>query len=156
MRWLECRVPPPLVGLLCAVLMLALQRHAPLGALPPGVLRVAHWLLWPLLLLALLLDGSAVLSFIRRHTTVNPLRPQNSSTLVLEGFYRLSRNPMYLGMLCLLLGWALWLGDWVTLAGPLLFGLWIDRFQIRPEERALAARFGDDYLAYCRRVRRWL
>ncbi|MFC3624896.1 methyltransferase family protein [Vogesella amnigena] len=151
MRWLECRVPPPLVGLLCALLMYGLH-----GWLPQAVMPLPAALAWPLVALGLLLDGSAVLSFLRLRTTVNPLRPQNSSALVVSGFYRISRNPMYLGMLCLLLAWALWLGNWLSVLGPLLFVLWISRFQIAPEERALAAHFGDGYRAYCQRVRRWL
>lgn len=151
MRWLECRVPPPVVGLLCALLMYGLHGWLPAAAMPlPAALA------WPLAVLGLLLDGSAVLAFFRQHTTVNPLRPQNSTALVVSGFYRLSRNPMYLGILCLLLAWALWLGNWATLAGPLLFWLWISRWQIVPEEQALAQRFGEDYRGYCRRVRRWL
>lgn len=150
MRWLECRVPPPAVGLLCALLMYGLRGWLPAAMPFPAALA------WLLLLLGLLLDGSAVLSFIRRRTTVNPLTPQRSSTLVVSGFYRISRNPMYLGMLCLLLAWALWLGNWSALLGPLLFVLWISRFQILPEERALAARFGEAYRAYCQQVRRWL
>ena len=109
-----------------------------------------------LLLLAVLLEGSAVSAFVRRRTTVSPLQPQRSSQLVVSGFYRYSRNPMYLGMLCLLLAWGVWLGQGVVLAGPLLWALWIDRLQIVPEERALEARFGEAYRAYCRRVRRWL
>ncbi|MDC7706026.1 methyltransferase family protein [Vogesella indigofera] len=151
MRWLECRIPPPLVGLMCAALMAALTWWRA-GWPPPPALS---WPLWLLLVLAVLLDGSAVLAFVRQHTTVNPLRPQNSSALVVSGFYRLSRNPMYLGMLCLLLAWVWWLQQWPALLGPLLFVLWLNRFQIAPEERALAARFGEEYAAYCRRVRRW-
>ncbi|WP_174874678.1 methyltransferase family protein [Vogesella oryzae] len=151
MKLLECKLPPPLLGLLCAGLMYWLAQQLPVATLP-----VAGWLCWPLAVCGLLLDGSAVLAFFRQRTTINPLRPQNSSALVVSGFYRLSRNPMYLGMLCLLLAWALWLGQLAALAGPLLFVLWIGRFQIRPEERALAARFGDEYRDYCQRVRRWL
>ena len=151
MRWLECRIPPPLVGLMCAALMAALTWWRA-GWPPPAA---SSWPLWLLLALAVLLDGSAVLAFVRQHTTVNPLTPQNSSALVVSGFYRLSRNPMYLGMLCLLLAWAWWLQQWPALLGPLLFVLWLNRFQIAPEERALATRFGEDYAAYCRRVRRW-
>lgn len=151
MRWLECRIPPPLVGLTCAALMAALTWWR--AGWPPAA--TVQWPLWLLLALAVLLDGSAVLAFVRRHTTVNPLTPQRSSVLVVSGFYRVSRNPMYLGMLCLLLAWTWWLQQWPALLGPLLFVLWLNRFQIAPEERALLALFGEDYAAYCRRVRRW-
>ncbi|MGL6045577.1 MAG: methyltransferase family protein [Vogesella sp.] len=152
MRWLECRIPPPLLALLCGWGMAQLAARWPLAL--PTVLRTV--LILALLLVAVLLEGSAVWAFVQRRTTISPLQPQRSSTLVVEGFYRFSRNPMYLGMLCLLLAWAVWLGQWQALAGPLLFVLWLNRFQIAPEEQALLARFGSSYAAYCRRVRRWL
>ncbi len=155
MRWLECRIPPPLLALLCGWGMAQLAARWPQWPLAlPTVLRTV--LILALLLVAVLLEGSAVWAFVRRRTTISPLQPQRSSTLVVDGFYRFSRNPMYLGMLCLLLAWAVWLGQWQALAGPLLFVLWLNRFQIAPEEQALLARFGSSYAAYCRRVRRWL
>lgn len=155
MTWLECRIPPPVLALLCGWGMAQAAARWPQWPLSMPV-DTRGVLLMGLLLLAVLLDGSSVWAFIRRHTTVNPMKPQTSSQLVVTGFYRYSRNPMYLGMLCLLLAWGLWLGQAVALAGPLLWGLWIDRLQIVPEERALQARFGEAYQAYCRRVRRWL
>ncbi len=155
MRWLACRIPPPLLVLLCGWGMALAARRWPQWPLsmPEGVSLVVSG---GLLLLAVWLEGSAVWAFVRRRTTLSPLQPQRSSQLVVSGFYRFSRNPMYLGMLCLLLAWGMWLGQAVALAGPLLWGLWIDRLQIVPEERALRARFGDAYAAYCQRVRRWL
>lgn len=155
MRWLECRIPPPLLGLLCGWGMLQAAARWPQWPLPVPQ-GVALAVLAMLLLLAALLEGSAVWAFVRRRTTVSPLQPQRSSQLVVSGFYRYSRNPMYLGMLCLLLAWGLWLAQWVAFAGPLLWALWIDRWQIVPEERALQARFGEAYTRYCQRVRRWL
>ena len=148
-HWLECRIPPPLVGLLLAAGMYGV---AGLGG---ESLSLPLWLSWPLLVAGILLDMGAIRLFVMRHTTVNPLRPESSSALVVNGFYRISRNPMYLGMLCFLLAWVVYLQQWLPLLGPLCFVLWINRFQIMPEERALAARFGGEYLAYCRKVRRW-
>jgi protein-S-isoprenylcysteine O-methyltransferase Ste14 len=63
---------------------------------------------------------------------------------------------MYLGMLFVLLGWAVYLSALWPWAGPGLFALYITRFQILPEERALAALFGNDFAEYRKRVRRWL
>ncbi|MDC7717346.1 isoprenylcysteine carboxylmethyltransferase family protein [Vogesella sp. DC21W] len=155
LTWLACRIPPPLLALLCGWGMAQLAASWPQWsvALPPQ-LRTA--LLLALLLMAILLEGSAVWAFVRQRTTISPLQPQRSTVLVLTGFYRFSRNPMYLGMLCVLLAWALWLGHWLALAGPPGFVLWLNHFQIAPEERALQARFGVAYTAYCQRVRRWL
>lgn len=96
-----------------------------------------------------------MLRFRRQGTTVTPLHPEQASALVTGGLYRLSRNPMYLGLLCWTMALACYLGGlWVWL-GPLLLWGWLSRWQIVPEERALQARFGDGYADYCRRVRRW-
>ncbi len=96
------------------------------------------------------------LRFRRIGTTVNPMHPQATRHLVTDGLHRYSRNPMYLGQLLLLIAWAIFLGNGLAMAFPALFGLYITRFQILPEERALAARFGDTYATYRREVRRWL
>lgn len=96
------------------------------------------------------------LAFRRAGTTVNPLRPARASQLVVAGVYRISRNPMYLGLLLGLIALTVYLAAPMALSGPVGFGGYIDRFQIRPEERALEAKFGGAYADYKRRVRRWL
>ena len=102
-------------------------------------------------------DLFGLLAFRASRTSINPLKPERASTLVTGGVYRLSRNPMYVGMALLLLAWAAAL---VVLAGLWpgrgCYVLYITQFQIRPEERVLQARFGQDYLNYTARVRRWL
>ena len=98
----------------------------------------------------------ALIGFRRAKTTVNPLSPEQASALVTGGIYRWTRNPMYLGMLLLLVGWACILSNWAALAILPLFVIYLNRFQIAPEERALRARFGDEFDNYCRKVRRWL
>jgi protein-S-isoprenylcysteine O-methyltransferase Ste14 len=92
----------------------------------------------------------------RAHTTVNPVHVDQASSIVTNGVYRLTRNPMYVGLALLLTAWAIWLAVPWAFAGPALFGLYIYRFQILPEERAMEAKFGAEYLAYKQRVRRWL
>ncbi len=153
MSSLELRIPPPLVALLCAGAMWGLSLLPPVFALSP-VARLA--LALPVAVIGLLFNIAGVAGFRRARTTVNPLKPHTASTLVRSGVYRLSRNPMYVGVLLLLVAWAVYLSAlWVWL-GVLTFYLYIDRFQIAAEERALTARFGVDYEAYCARVRRWL
>jgi protein-S-isoprenylcysteine O-methyltransferase Ste14 len=102
------------------------------------------------------LDLAGLFHFLRARTTTNPLKPSNASALVTGGIYRFTRNPMYLGLATLLLAWAIYLANLAALAGPLLFILYMNRFQIAPEERALAAGFGAEYDAYRARVRRWI
>lgn len=99
---------------------------------------------------------AGVLEFRRASTTVNPMAPGEASAVVDSGIYRYTRNPMYLGFGFALLAWAILLAAPWALLGPMVFVVWMTRFQIRPEERALADHFGEDYRAYCRRVRRWV
>ena len=97
-----------------------------------------------------------IVAFRRAKTSVNPLHPEKMSALVSGGVYRFTRNPMYLGLLLTLVGWAIGLGDfipWLLLPG---FIVYINRFQIGPEERALAAMFGAEFVLYRTRVRRWV
>ena len=111
--------------------------------------------------MALLLFGfailtNAVLSFVRQKTTVNPLEPQKAERLVITGLYRFTRNPMYLGLAAILVGFALILQNVLALLGPLLFLISMTLLQIIPEERALSKIFGDEYHEYKERVRRWI
>ena len=131
---------------------------------------LAAWL-WPALArefpasralaLALIAGGIAVaiagvVQFRRASTTVNPMTPEASSSLVVSGVYRRTRNPMYLGFLLALAGWAAFLASFAALMVLPLFVAYMNRFQIVPEERALAARFGQQFEDYRRSVRRWL
>lgn len=152
MHWLEHKIPPPLVGLLLAAAAWWLSPDGWWG--DASLLR--QTLAGALALAGLALDLTSVAAFVRERTTVNPLRPTRTTALVIAGAYRFTRNPMYLGMALLLAGWAVLLGSWVSVAAPVVFVAFITRFQIVPEERAMAARFGQDYRAYCQRVRRWL
>jgi len=95
-------------------------------------------------------------AFRRARTTPNPFKPQNASSLVTTGVYRFTRNPMYLALLLVLLGWATFLCSAFALLGPVAFVPYIARFQIAPEERVLLAKFGAAYSEYLARVRRWL
>lgn len=153
MRALELKVPPPLVALMIAAAMWGTSRLDGAVALPSSV-RIAAALTIGAAGVAVML--AALLSFRRARTTINPMRPQESSKLVSTGVFGLTRNPMYLGMLLLLLAWAAYLGTLWTLAGPLLFAAYITRFQILPEERALSGLFGASFTAYTAKVRRWL
>lgn len=153
MRWLEHRIPPPIVGVFAAIAMGWLTRASAPPALPFPV-RAGLAALLAVIGLAFLAPAAA--AFRRARTTVNPLKPEAASALVVAGVYRFTRNPMYVGFASLLLAWAAWLAAPVTLLGPAFFVAYITRFQILPEERALRERFGESFEAYCRQVRRWL
>jgi protein-S-isoprenylcysteine O-methyltransferase Ste14 len=153
MSKLELKVPPPAVALLTALAMwLAAYGMGELAFALPGrrVLSIAP------AALGIAVSAAGTWSFWRARTTVNPTRPEAASSLVATGIFRVTRNPMYLGLFMVLAGWAAHLANAAALAGPLLFALYITRFQILPEERVLAAKFGSDFEAYRRRTRRWL
>jgi protein-S-isoprenylcysteine O-methyltransferase Ste14 len=99
---------------------------------------------------------SGVVSFRQAKTTVNPMKPYSTSSLVVSGIYRYTRNPMYLGFLLVLLGWAAFLSNLAALAFVPAFVAYMNRFQIRPEERVLASLFPHDFPAYVAEVRRWV
>ncbi|GGY46348.1 methyltransferase family protein [Parvularcula lutaonensis] len=109
-----------------------------------------------LAMLGLALGLVAIAQFLHRKTTVHPMHPEEASALVTGGIYRLTRNPMYVCMLLILLAAVLHFGNWLGLVPVTVFVLVIQLTQILPEERALADKFGDDYRAYKARVPRWL
>lgn len=152
MQSLELRVPPLALTLVVALAMTAVAQVLPAAAAGPWRLAAAVVLGFAGTAVAL----AGVAAFRRHRTTVNPLDPLRSSTLVSTGIYRHSRNPMYLGFLLALTGWALFLGSWASAAFLPGFIAYLTRFQIRPEERALTERFEQAFLDYRRSVRRWL
>ena len=101
-------------------------------------------------------DLLGLLAFHRSRTTINPMNPSKSSALVTGGVYRVTRNPMYVGLALLLTAWAVHLSALWPFAGPVLFVIYMNRFQIGPEERVMRSKFGEEYAAYAARVRRWL
>jgi len=146
------RVPPPMLAVSIAVATLA---ATPLGRLWPQSLLVA----WAALLLAAagtLVDLSAKRLFIRSKTTVNPMTPSSTAVIVHAGPYRWSRNPMYLGRLMQLLALALYAASPLGLACVGAFAVYLDRVQIKVEERALSERFPTEFDRYRSRVRRWI
>ena len=94
--------------------------------------------------------------FRRSRTTVNPLHPERASSVVTSGIYRYTRNPMYVGIVLVLLGCFVAFGALSGLAGLPIFIAYMNRFQITPEEHALQAKFGREYTDYQARVRRWV
>lgn len=150
MQKLELKIPPLLLVMVFALLMWFLSGMTSVaGAGLQMVAQVAF-------VLALLVALAGVVEFRRRRTTTNPMKPEAVSQVVSSGIYRYSRNPMYLGFLLALTGWALWLSS--ALAWPMLvlYVLYMNRFQIAPEERVLTELFGDEYRQYQVRVRRWI
>jgi protein-S-isoprenylcysteine O-methyltransferase Ste14 len=153
MPTLEKKIPPPVVGALVAAAMWSVSALGPQLSIASAPRNSAIAIL---VLAGLAFDLLGLLAFRASRTTVNPLKPERTSALVTDGVYRVTRNPMYVGMALLLLAWAVHLSALLPFAGPVVFAFYITRFQIQPEERVLLGLFGDRYSAYAARVRRWL
>jgi protein-S-isoprenylcysteine O-methyltransferase Ste14 len=144
------RPPPPILALAASLAQRALTRDAP----RPTAGRAAA--------ASVIAAGSGALSataarqFRRRGTTVNPVDPARASVLITTGPNAITRNPMYVGLVGMLVANAVRRGSWRAVLPLAAFTVLMDRLQIAAEETALLARFGDDYESYCAAVPRWL
>lgn len=150
---LSLRVPPAVIVLIIA----ALQWLAAL-VLPrwPGDFAWRTEVALVLLVCGIAIATFGVVTFRRARTSVNPMNPSLASSLVSNGIYRLSRNSMYLGFAIWLLAWSVLLGSLFSLFGVVVFVMWMNRFQIAPEEHALQRLFGETFERYRNEVRRWI
>ena len=150
---LVLKLPPVALGAIVAALMWGASSATPAFdfRFPASLLSAAG-----LALLGAVICLSGVVSFRRAKTTVNPMRPDSTSSLVVSGIYKYTRNPMYLGFLLVLLGWAIFLSNLAAFTLLPVFVVYMNRFQIGPEERALGSLFAGEYQAYHARVRRWM
>jgi len=150
---LELKIIPVIQVLVIAAFMYGAAQFLPAST----TLLEYKWLIWSIFIAIGSFFGLAgIVSFYLAKTTVNPEKPEKASTLVTSGIYKLTRNPMYVGLVCFLIAWAAWLGSLYSLVFIVVFVLYMNRFQITPEERALTKLFGQDYQDYCQKVRRWL
>jgi protein-S-isoprenylcysteine O-methyltransferase Ste14 len=150
---LELKIRPPFVFLAFAGLMWLLAVIFPWSAF---VLPAKNFIALAVAASACLFAGSSILSFLRAGTTVHPERPDRTTKLMVIGVYAITRNPMYLSLLFILTGWAVYLANIAAVVPVPLFVAYLNRFQIIPEECALASLFGREFEAYSKRVRRWL
>jgi protein-S-isoprenylcysteine O-methyltransferase Ste14 len=150
---LELKIPPVVVVIISAVAMWLLARLSSASTVSfPGRLIGAALLA----ALGLAVTVAGVVAFRRARTTVNPTTPQATSSIVRTGVYSWTRNPMYLGFLLLLCAWAVMLANALAVVMLPAYVLYMTRYQIVPEERALLDRFGAQYADYVAAVRRWL
>ena len=151
---MKTKIPPPLQALIVALLMWGIST----ALHPTGSLDFTGQLILAALIAICggITSVSAMMSFRAAQTTVNPLDPSAATKLVVVGIYRITRNPMYLGLLLLLIGIAIWLGNIVNVVMLIAFVWYITWFQIKPEEEALEKLFGADFHAFKNQTRRWL
>jgi protein-S-isoprenylcysteine O-methyltransferase Ste14 len=148
---METKIPPPLV-----TLIFGLSIYFSRELFPTIEIKYSFYVGIFLLLLGFLILISAVRLFRIDHTTVNPLSPKQATKLVTEGIFKFSRNPMYLGMACVLASLAMFfniIGGIVFIA---LFCAYITKFQIVPEEKAMLDLFSEDFDQYKQTTRRWI
>ncbi|MDH3304751.1 MAG: isoprenylcysteine carboxylmethyltransferase family protein [Gammaproteobacteria bacterium] len=153
MHALELKVPPVAVTVVFGAIMWAISTVFPAASfsLPrASVVAVAVALTGGGIALA------GVLAFRRHETTVNPMKPETTASVVTSGIYGVTRNPMYLGLALALLAWAIYLANLAALLLVPAFVAYMTRFQIRPEERALSEKFGSRFEDYMAAVRRWI
>lgn len=144
-------IPPPLLYVLPLLLARLLQTVIPLPFLPVGIVSVAAALFF---IVGIVLCIWSVGLFRRSKTSLVPVKP--TATLVLHGPYKLSRNPMYMGLLCLYLAVAFWMNNiWALVFVPIVIGI-VQHLVIAKEERYLEQRFGEAYRQYKAHVRRWI
>jgi len=146
---LDNRIPPPLLTALIAFAMWFGASATPATIWQALVAAVFF-------LVAGAIGLPALWAFRLENTTIDPVRIERASTHVTGGTYRVTRNPMYVSLTVMLVAWAIWLGGPWVWAGPIILALYLDRFQIRPEEREMERRFGAAFARYRRKVRRWL
>lgn len=149
---MKLKLPPAIVLAVFTLLMYVLSVFLPVGYFD---FFGRKYLMMALLVIAGCIGIIALFQFFKSKTTIDPTNPSKASKLVSLGVYQYSRNPMYLGMLLLLLAWGLWLGNAFNVLLAAGFVAYMNKFQILPEEESLSDLFGKEYAQYCTLVRRW-
>ena len=149
----ELKVPPLVLVLVLALAMWFAAMQLPSLAF---TLPWRHGLAVTVSGVGILFLLAGIYAFQKAKTTLNPTKAAAASSVVASGIYRVSRNPMYVGFLLALTGWATFLSHPLPFLLLPVFVAYMNRFQISPEERVLSAKFGDEYDTYKESVRRWL
>ena len=153
MEKLKLKVPPPIVMLLVATMMWLTSIKSK-GFLVPHELQLV--IIISICSLATIVIFFSILSFKRFKTTIHPMNPKESKKLITEGMFSYSRNPIYLGMLIFLMAWVFYLSNLYSFTFLIIFILYMNVFQIVPEEEALELNFGVEFIKYKKKVRRWV
>ena len=149
-KYLNTKIPPPLVTMLCIGIIYLFEIQIEYSH--PNLKTVGIIFL----ILGLIIIFLAVLKFIKTKTTVDPTRPHKTSNLVITGIYKITRNPMYLGMLFLIIAYAIYNNNIIGCIIIPVFIFYINKFQIEPEEIEMRKKFGESFENYCKKVNRWL
>ncbi|MDC3109984.1 isoprenylcysteine carboxylmethyltransferase family protein [Flavobacteriales bacterium] len=145
------KIPPPLVVLILVISTFFSSKKIDLIQIPFQSLISIF-----ILSIGILILLNPVLKFKKSKTTINPIKFKKVNKLVTSGIYKYSRNPMYLGLLMIVISSSIFYLNIYSILTPLFFYLWINRFQIKREEVFLTEKFGEDYLSYKKKTRRWI
>ena len=145
------KIPPPLIVLVLIVSIYFSSKKIDLINIPLQM-EISIFILS----VGILIFVNPVLQFIKSKTTVNPIQFEEVNKLVTSGIFKYSRNPMYLGMLMIVLSTSIFYLNIYSILTPFLFILWINKFQIKREEEFLIEKFGDEYITYKKKTRRWI
>ena len=151
---MHLRIPPPIVALIGILLIFLSKDYILILYLHP---HLHNTLALIFLIIGFVIIFSATKEFKKSDTTVNPMKPETSTSLVTSGIFKYTRNPMYLGLTSILLASCFYFSSLLGIIVYVpLFILYITVFQIIPEEETMKGLFNDEYLDYCSKVRRWI
>ena len=151
---MHLRIPPPIVALIGILLIFLSKDYILILYLHPHLQNTLSFIF---LIIGFVIIFSATKEFKKSDTTVNPMKPETSTSLVTSGIFKYTRNPMYLGLTSILLASCFYFSSLLGIIVYVpLFILYITVFQIIPEEETMKGLFNDEYLDYCSKVRRWI
>ena len=145
------KIPPPIL-----VLILITSNYFFRNQLDIIYLPYKHSISILIFLVGTLILINPVFKFIKSKTTVNPIKFRKVSKLITTGIFKYSRNPMYLGMIFIVISTSIFYLNYYSITTPFIFYFWINRFQIKREEIFLAKKFGKEYISYKSKTRRWI
>ena len=151
---MHLRIPPPIVALIGILLIFLSKDYILILYLHPHLQNTLSILF---LIIGFVIIFSATKEFKKSETTVNPMKPETSTSLVTSGIFKYTRNPMYVGLTSILLASCFYFSSLLGIIVYVpLFILYITVFQIIPEEETMKGLFNDEYFNYCSKVRRWI
>ena len=145
------KIPPPLL-----VLILVISNYFSSKKIDLILLPNKNLISFIILLVGVLILINPILKFIKSKTTIDPIKFKKVNKLITSGIYKYSRNPMYLGLLMIVISNTIFFLNIFSIITPILFYFWINKFQIKREEIFLTEKFGDEYLLYMTNTRRWI
>ena len=150
---LELQIPPPIIMAVFGAIAWLIAKY--LSAYNLSIQGV-FWFSLGLASVGFMVAALGIIEFLKAKTTINPHSPANTSLLVQDGIYRVTRNPMYIGLFLVLVAWQVYIFNFLSLICLPLFLVCVTWLQILPEERILQEKFGSEFSEYMTRVGRWI